>query len=67
LPAVELYDVWRYRHLNQADLITLKYVGFHTPAKKIPAGTVVRLSLSRYFMVNQTGGFWLQLSGAYLK
>jgi hypothetical protein len=46
--------------------ISVKFVGDDEPATHVPAGTLVRVSLSRWFM-NPAGvyGCWLQISGTY--
>ncbi len=43
-------------------LLDIPYVGVGRPEFVIPAGTILRFSLSREFR----GGFWLQLSGWFL-
>jgi hypothetical protein len=45
--------------------ISVKYVGSDTPAAVIVAGTLVRVSLSRWFSPAGIDGCWLQISGWY--
>lgn len=46
----------------------IRYVGVDAPSALIPAGSLVRVSLSRVFAPTQgPRGFWLQLSGWYPK
>ena len=47
---------------TQERLIDLPFVGEQALVDEIPAGTLLRLSLSRWF----NDGFWLQLSGWFL-
>ena len=48
------------------DQISVKYVGSDTPAAVIMAGTLVRVSLSRWFLSPAgVDGCWLQISGWY--
>ena len=54
----------RYRWSGGGQLRSIGYVGIAGAAAGIPAGSLVRLSLSRpYAPPDQPGGFWLQLSG----
>jgi hypothetical protein len=56
------------RYLRQADegVRRISYVGTAPTRATIPAGTLVRLSLSRRFAPTDThNGYWLQLSGWY--
>jgi hypothetical protein len=56
----------RYVYRNGFRSIEVQYVGFPEPVQNIPAGTVVRLSLSRRWNVEgQEKLCWLQLSGWY--
>ena len=50
------------RYLPPNDILTIPYVGFEQPQETIPANTILRFSLSRWF----NNGFWLQLSGWFL-
>src|SRR5579863_2610989 len=53
---------------GQIDFLNIPYVGFVEPIKQIPAGTLLRVSLARWF--NQNGRTenrcYLQLAGWYL-
>ena len=49
-------------HSRRRTIIDLPFVGEQTLEEVIPAGTLLRLSLSRWF----NEGFWLQLSGWFL-
>lgn len=42
-----------------------KFIGYQNQLAIIPAGTIVRLSLSRRFSSSGNDGFWLQISGWY--
>lgn len=57
-----------YRFSNSASALTIPFVGFAEPIKHIPAGTLLRVSLARWF--DQNGRTerrcYLQLSGWYL-
>jgi hypothetical protein len=54
----------RYRWGGDGPLRSAAYVGVADPADRIPAGTLVRLSLSHAQQPpNQPNGYWLQLSG----
>jgi hypothetical protein len=60
-------DTPRYRLTGDGDLRSIRYVGVAGPDSVIPAGSVVRLSLSHPFTPpGGPGGYWLQLSGWYL-
>jgi hypothetical protein len=60
------YERPRYRWRGEGSLRTIAYVGVAEPAETIPAGTLVRLSLSHANQPpNGPNGFWLQLSGWY--
>lgn len=52
----------RYSY-NERHRFSLPYVGFETPVEKIPAGTLLRVSLSRWWQ--KKPGYYLQLSGWY--
>ena len=59
----ESFETNRYRYnMNR----NLKFVGFQDPIDVIPAGTIIRVSLTRNFKTNGTEGCWLQLSGWYI-
>jgi hypothetical protein len=54
----------RYRWSGEGPLQSVAYVGVADPADLIPAGALVRLSLSHARQPpNQPNGYWLQLSG----
>jgi hypothetical protein len=63
----QVYEKIRYRYFSDKGLRSLPYVGFENPAEVIPAGTVVRVSLARWW--NKEGEkeerCSLQLSGWY--
>jgi hypothetical protein len=59
-------DKPRYRWTGVGDLRSIRYVGVADPDPVIPAGSLVRLSLSHPFTPpDGPGGYWLQLSGWY--
>lgn len=49
-------------------MFSIKYVGFAEPINKIPAGTLVRVSLARWWRPTETSEerCYLQLSGWYV-
>lgn len=54
----------RYRYIN--DEVDMSYVGFTEPIKTIPKGTLLRVSLAKWFTpTNRPHGCYLQLSGWY--
>ncbi len=54
----------RYRWTGRGDLGNIRYVGVADPEETIPAGSLVRLSLSHPFAPPEgPRGYWLQLSG----
>lgn len=55
----------RYNYPDNKVYRSLKFVGYQEPVETIPAGTIIRLSLTRSFTGNETNGYWLQLSGWY--
>jgi hypothetical protein len=57
----------RYNYPNGSDWRSLKFVGFETPVDKIPAGTLLRVSLARWWQQdeNTEERCFLQLSGWY--
>ena len=57
------FDNHRYRYNENRNL---KFVGYQTPIDIIPAGTIIRVSLTRNFQTNGVEGCWLQLSGWYM-
>lgn len=59
----DYYNSVRYRYPKANAYRSIKYVGHQEPVDTIPAGTVLRVSLSRNFAENP--GCWLQLSGWY--
>jgi ATP-dependent DNA helicase RecQ len=58
----------KYRWDGEGELSRMPYVGLAESVESVPAGTVVRLSLSRpNAPPGQPSGCWLQLSGWYLR
>jgi len=58
------FDKPRYRWTGGGDLVGIGYVGVADPVPVIPAGSLVRLSLSHPFPPEgDQRGFWLQVSG----
>ncbi|WP_305952600.1 dual OB domain-containing protein [Emticicia oligotrophica] len=60
----------RYRYPNGANYRNISYVGYQNSIEIIPAGTILRVSLSRIFPSENSGittprGYYLQLSGWY--
>ncbi len=57
----------RYNYPNSFCWRSLKFVGFETPVNKIPAGTLLRVSLARWWQQdeNTEERCYLQLSGWY--
>jgi len=56
----------RYQHMAKGQPAAIKYVGVAEPTERIPAGALVRVSLSRPFApMNGPLACWLQLSGWY--
>lgn len=60
----------RFRYPNGANFRNISYVGFQETIATIPAGTILRLSLSRIFPpenseIHAPRGYYLQLSGWY--
>lgn len=57
----------RYSYPNPNGWRSLKFVGFETPVDKIPAGTLLRVSLARWWQQdeNTEERCYLQLSGWY--
>ena len=62
------YDMLRIGDGRRAAMLSIKYVGFAEPVQQIPAGTLVRVSLARWFKPAPTTEerCYLQLSGWYL-
>jgi hypothetical protein len=61
----------RYRFPNSTNYRNISYVGFQETLSIIPAGTILRVSLSRIFPpenseITAPRGYYLQLSGWYL-
>ena len=55
------------KHYYYYDSVRIKFVGFQTPVNRIPAGTIIRLSLANWW--DDGSGeerCYLQLSGWYL-
>lgn len=55
----------KYRYPIANTTRQAKFVGYQNHLAIIPAGTIVRLSLSRRFSSYGNDGFWLQMSGWY--
>lgn len=60
----------RFRYPNGTNYRNISYVGFQETIAIIPAGTILRVSLSRLFPhensgINAPRGYYLQLSGWY--
>ena len=62
------YNGVRYNYPNTNGWRSLKFVGFDTPVNIIPAGTILRVSLARWWKQdeNTEERCYLQLSGWYL-
>lgn len=62
------YEMLRITDNRRPAILSIKYVGFAAPINKIPAGTLVRVSLARWWKPNETSEerCYLQLSGWYL-
>jgi ATP-dependent DNA helicase RecQ len=61
----------RYRYSNGTQFRNISYVGYQETLATIPAGTILRVSLSRIFPpenseITAPRGYYLQLSGWYL-
>ena len=70
LVRVEFENKTRYRFPNSTDYRNISYVGYQETQPIIPAGTILRVSLSRIFPpensnINSPRGYYLQLSGWY--
>jgi hypothetical protein len=64
--SLTLNNYGKYVYRNGFRNIQIQYVGFPESVQRIPSGTVVRLSLSRRWNVDdQEKLCWLQLSGWY--
>jgi hypothetical protein len=64
LDLYESFNKPRYSWAGDGELESIGYVGLSEPAEAIPAGTLVRLSLSHpYQPPGRPSGCWLQLSG----
>jgi len=62
------FDKPRYRWRGEGALNGVRYVGVPEPTLTIPAGSLVRLSLSHpYAPPGLPSGFWLQLSGWFTR
>ncbi len=61
------YNGIRYNYPNVNNWRSLKFVGFETPVKIIPAGTLLRVSLARWWKQDESTEerCYLQLSGWY--
>jgi hypothetical protein len=61
-------DKLRYRWTGAGALRSVRYVGLAEPESTIPAGSLVRLSLSHPFAPpDGPRGYWLQLSGWFYR
>jgi hypothetical protein len=62
------YEMLRIADNKRPAMFSIKYVGFAEPINKIPAGTLVRVSLARWWRPTETSEerCYLQLSGWYL-
>ena len=61
----------RYRFPNGSNYRNISYVGYQETLPTIPAGTIIRVSLSRLFTreganIDSPRGFYLQMSGWYI-
>jgi ATP-dependent DNA helicase RecQ len=61
----------RYRFHNGSNYRNISYVGYQETLPTIPAGTIIRVSLSRLFPkeganIDSPRGFYLQMSGWYI-
>lgn len=61
------YQGIRFRYPNSSDWRSIKYKGLEVPIEIIPAGTLIRVSLARWYSFNEEDKpkCWLQLSGWY--
>ena len=61
------YNGIRYQYPQADGWRSVKFKGFQNPVDLIPAGTLIRVSLSRWkaFNENENPKCWLQLSGWY--
>ena len=62
LEMYESYGSPRYRYSNDR---AVKFKGYQDLLNTIPAGTLIRVSLTRAYPINGINGCWLQLSGWY--
>ncbi len=46
--------------------LSIKFVGFTPPVRQIPPGTLIRVSLARWFLVSGEKRCYLQISGWYV-
>ena len=62
------YEMLRIADNKRPAMLSIKYVGFAAPVNKIPIGTLVRVSLARWWRPIETSEerCYLQLSGWYL-
>jgi ATP-dependent DNA helicase RecQ len=61
----------RYRFPNGSNYRNISYVGYQETLQTIPAGTIIRVSLSRLFPregvnIDSPRGFYLQMSGWFI-
>lgn len=61
------YNGVRYKYPSPLGWRTIKFVGFQSPVQKIPAGTLMRVSLARWWQKDEHSDkcCYLQLSGWY--
>lgn len=55
----------RYHYPCDGDDRSLKYVGFENPVKTLPAGTIIRVSMPKWWLHEGELRCYLQLSGWY--
>ncbi|MVM38254.1 hypothetical protein GO730_12855 [Spirosoma sp. HMF3257] len=66
LECYESFNKNRYRYPNEGTNRNFSFVGYQNIVEVIPAGTIIRVSLTRPFVANGVEGLWAQLSGWYL-
>lgn len=64
LSRIQFDDNIKYRYKSEI-IRQAKFVGHQESVNILPAGTIVRVSLSRRYNSYGNDGFWLQLSGWY--
>ena len=62
------YEMLHRANGKHPSMLSVKYVGFAEPINMLPAGTLLRVSLARWWKPNETNEerCYLQLSGWYL-